>query len=284
MATMILERLTSRKKTASFLEREFPNGAGAIFTTITPTIARELLADNPDNRNPSKIKVGQYASDMRNGKWALNGESIIVADDGSLNDGQQRLLACIEADTSFGTVVCYGVPRETRTTVDQGKVRGAGDYLSMRGFPSANNVAAMAKMALAYNASNGKSVNGSAYVTNADALAYVDTNGEELLDAYRFAARSPKSFQGLGTPTTLLGFCAYLLRDKGALATQYLTQLATGENLVRTDAAYLVRERLAGINKGNRQPRLEAMLRGWLAFKNGKPVQHLRLLGELPTI
>lgn len=40
------------------------------------------------------------------------------------------LSACIEAGVPFRTLLVTGVPHETWTTVDTGKVRSAGDVLS----------------------------------------------------------------------------------------------------------------------------------------------------------
>lgn len=281
-AVATLERPT-RVRAKSFLEQEFPNGADAKIVTITPRIAEQLLGNNPDNRNISQSKVTQYASDMRTGKWEFNGESIIIADTGELNDGQHRLLASIEARTSFEVLVCYGVPRKTRTTVDQGKPRGAHDYLAMLGVPNANNIAAMAKMLVSYERSGGRTVSASQYVSNADALEYVALHQDELLEAVRFANRGPASARGLGSPT-IFAFVTYLLRDNGEVARQFIEQIITGENISGTDPAYRVRERLISMGKGNRQSRIEAVLRGWIFYRDGKPMQLVKILGDLPSI
>ena len=45
-------------------------------------------------------------------------------------NGYHRLSACIEAGVPFRTLLVTGVPHETWTTVDTGKVRSAGDVLS----------------------------------------------------------------------------------------------------------------------------------------------------------
>lgn len=70
---------------------------------------------------------------MKDGKWRLNGEPIIVDDQGCCVNGYHRLSACIEAGVPFRTLLVTGVPHETWTTVDTGKVRSAGDVFQIDG-------------------------------------------------------------------------------------------------------------------------------------------------------
>jgi len=272
--------LTKQMQT-SFLGREFPDGAGMKVCTIRPSDAEQLLETNLDNRNISNTKVQQYASDMAGGRWAMNGESIIIAKDGMLNDGQHRLWACLEAKVTFDAVVVYGVERETRTTVDQGKTRGAGDYLGMSGTKNANNIAAISRMMLAYQKTG--HINRLGDFTNAETLEFARANATDLEDAYAVSHIAPKTFRSFASPT-MIGAAAYMLRNKGDLALQYLTQIMTGENIAQGDPAYRVRERLAGFPKGSRSPRLEAVLRGWLAFRDGRQLQLIRITGDLPAL
>ena len=192
----------------SFIEREFSGGGGAKFVTITPNDARELLANNPENRTMSGQKLAQYTADIKAGNWALNGEAIIVASDGCLNDGQHRLTACIQADTAFEALLVVGVRRETRTTVDQGIARTAGNVMTMRGTLNANSVSTMARMALAFERAKGRSFGRPSYLTTAELTAYYDANAEALQEAFRFGRRAPASASVLAQPT-LFGFWAY---------------------------------------------------------------------------
>jgi hypothetical protein len=42
--------------------------------SIMPELAEFILNLNPDNRPIREMKVRQYASDMKDGRWQLNGE------------------------------------------------------------------------------------------------------------------------------------------------------------------------------------------------------------------
>ncbi len=56
-------------------------------------------------RNPQAVEA--YAMAMRENRWVLNGIPIIISTDGALCDGYHRLLACIEAQTPFLTLIIH---------------------------------------------------------------------------------------------------------------------------------------------------------------------------------
>src|SRR6185369_3431611 len=85
--------------------------------------------------------------EIKGGRWTLNGEPIIVSDTGELNDGQHRCRAVIDANTPIDVVLIVGIKRDTRITLDQGKVRTAGDFLSMEGNINANVLGAACNFA-----------------------------------------------------------------------------------------------------------------------------------------
>lgn len=120
--------------------------------TVTPEIARHLLSVNAGNRRVISSHVARMASDMRDGLWVLNGESIKVSRDGRLCDGQNRLHAVVLADTSIDTVVTFGIDHDTRFTTDQGVAKTVGDYLTMEwdGIANASLCASVSRMLLGY--------------------------------------------------------------------------------------------------------------------------------------
>lgn len=79
---------------------------------ITPEVARVYLKQNTNNRNLIKRKLAQYAKDMKEGRWVLNGEPIQFDDSGELINGQHRLNACIRSNSAFTTLVVFGVSGE----------------------------------------------------------------------------------------------------------------------------------------------------------------------------
>lgn len=98
---------------------------------LTPDVARMLLASNEGNRRINQSTLEVYCADIRTGRWDLNGESIKVSTDGMLNDGQHRCWAVIETGMPIRTMITFGVKRDSRMTLDQGKTRSTADYIAM---------------------------------------------------------------------------------------------------------------------------------------------------------
>ena len=103
---------------------------------VTPELAAHYLKRNVDNyRKISKAKVGQYAAEMKAGKWQLNGEGIMFDEEGKLKNGQHRLAAVIAAGIPVEMTIITGIANDvtmydvgaTRTTNQIALASGCGD-------------------------------------------------------------------------------------------------------------------------------------------------------------
>lgn len=126
-----------------------------VTTEVTPIMAERLLMGNANNRHlrmkGTTRSVEAYASAMARGEWQLNGETIIIASDGHLNDGQHRLHAVLQSGVSIQAQITFGVERESRHTVDQGAARTPGNILAMYGEKSTNQLAHALQFVWAYD-------------------------------------------------------------------------------------------------------------------------------------
>ena len=106
---------------------------------ITPAVAAEYLRlYNQGNRKPNKAQVAYYAKMMNEGEWELNGESIKFSGSGEtlrLLDGQHRLMACVEANVPFETLVVRDIEEKTFDTLDQGCCVKRARYSALRTSP-----------------------------------------------------------------------------------------------------------------------------------------------------
>lgn len=103
---------------------------------VSPAIARTWIdSTSSKNRSLSAQRVRAYAELMKSGRWLMNGESIIIDDNGNLIDGQHRLHAVIRSGASVKMVVVRGVDPGTFKTIDVGKKRCPGDVLHVAGIP-----------------------------------------------------------------------------------------------------------------------------------------------------
>lgn len=112
---------------------------------ITPQMAQEMLSHNTTNRAASKRHVDFYADIMKSGEWELNGEAIKFAKDGSLLDGQHRLMAVVESDTPVLFLVVRGLDKEVFKTLDTGKKRSDCDVFSIAGVKNYTCLAAIVR-------------------------------------------------------------------------------------------------------------------------------------------
>lgn len=124
-------------------------GVFTMTVELTPELAELLLRNNPDNRKISP-KIASYANDISAGRWLHNGQTIIVAETGELNDGQHRCYGVIEAGRSIITEITFGVGRETRSTIDSGIKRTTGQQMAMLGKTDCNNRAHAVNLILTY--------------------------------------------------------------------------------------------------------------------------------------
>ena len=114
--------------------------------TISPEVAQEILAANRHNRNMRSARVAQLAEVMRRGEWILNGETIKVAADGTLLDGQHRLQAVVDSGATIETLVMRGMPLEAQDTVDTGRRRRLADVLAIEGHTDSHALGASLSM------------------------------------------------------------------------------------------------------------------------------------------
>lgn len=98
---------------------------------ITPDIARQWLEKNIVNRRLDNFRVRQYAIDMKNGAWELNGESIKFDKDGKLVDGQHRLNGIIKANVPIVSLVVFDLSNVA--LLDRGRSRSEADSLVIGG-------------------------------------------------------------------------------------------------------------------------------------------------------
>ena len=99
---------------------------------MTPDLAKAILELNINNRKKKDNYIRQMAQDMKDGKWEITGESIIMSYL-HLNDGQNRLLATILANHTWKCNLVRGVSPKSQDSIDGGTKRSRADILSLNG-------------------------------------------------------------------------------------------------------------------------------------------------------
>lgn len=88
--------------------------------TVTPLMAETWLKQNVRNRSANQTRVATIAEDILAGRWVVNGDAIRFGADGTLYDGQHRLLAICKAGVAVESNVVRGLEPEARDLIDMG--------------------------------------------------------------------------------------------------------------------------------------------------------------------
>lgn len=100
---------------------------------ISPDLARKYIENQTENRPVSQRRVDDYERNMDEGRWMLNGETIVFDWFDRMVDGQHRCWACVQANKKFRSLVVRGVDPSTFVTMNTGDSRDSRDVLNMRG-------------------------------------------------------------------------------------------------------------------------------------------------------
>lgn len=254
---------------------------------LTPEMANALLEKNDDNRPIKESEVIKTARDILSGKYKVNGQNIIIALDGYLNDGQHRCLAVIKANKPARTCFCVGVDRDSRTTLDQGSKRSVSDQLAMSGVKNSALKAAIAKYAVQYFTYSYLN-RGSRYsASQAEIINYLYENEDEINRAVVVVGHKRESV-ALGRPICATMY--YLIRKvvgQGAYVDTFFDALLYGANLPHKSPITYCRVQLIANRYKHAEEKAELIIRAWNYYRSdpNKPVAHFKVQGgELPQI
>jgi hypothetical protein len=277
--------ITDSRAEEWFIER-LARGCDRVFTEVvelTPSLAKLLLSYNANNRTIRKPKLTAYISDLNEGRWSLNGESLIISTCGYLNDGQHRCLAVMKTGKSMKTLITFGIERATRDTVNQGVARGLADYLTMGGMKNATATGAAAKIIMAYERSGGEHLNFTEVITSAEAKIFIAGNAR--LEQSICLAISWRKTMDSRVAASIMAFCHYTFSKIDTNdADKFMHQLAWGENIGPAYPAFVCRERLLSMGRSSRGQKTEIIFRAWNAYRRGQSPRNFQRLGQLPEL
>lgn len=109
---------------------------------VTPAWAAEVLRTKNTKNRPMHSGWKRVKDSVLDGRWEVNGETVVFDEDGVLADGQGRLRGIAEGGEAVPTLVVYGVTRRAFETIDQSKRRSASDVLAVSGEKNYTQLAA----------------------------------------------------------------------------------------------------------------------------------------------
>lgn len=238
--------------------------------TISPQQASCILETNKNNRSIKRNALEAYKRDMLAGNFQVNGQAIVIDENGDLLDGQHRLTACVQSDVPLTTLVVRGAPSEVRATIDSGVKRTHGDRLSMRGIKYASLVSAVTK--LLFVMAN----DGSTATPSSQELDGILELHDGIVDS---AGKMHGAFPNVSTTLSAVHYIATYngLGDRAeALETVWRKGIPDYDNC----PMHAVRERLVRTRgtptqiSANVSTRL--ICRAWLAFAKSAPLKSVR--------
>lgn len=241
---------------------------------IGPDRARELLEKNRKNRTVRPQRVEQIARDITNGEWRLTGDSIKLNGDGTLLDGQHRLLAIIKAGVPVELAVARGVEMRAMKTIDTGAPRTLTDILRLEGEKNYALLAASASWCWRYehDALHYEHVSPS----RTELLAWIDVNPgiRESVLAGELARK-----RIVAPASALAGIHYEAARTNRADADLFFEQLAHGAEIPADSPVLSVRRWLDNASRGRDKPRpvvtAAMIIKAYNAWRSGLVLRQL---------
>ena len=237
-----------------------------------PELAEYILTNlNTLNRPRKARKIIDYRRDMQQNNWSLTGETIKFGTDGLLKDGQNRLAACVQAQTPFRTHAIFGIDPNTFHHMDTGKNRSSEDVLAIMGVPNAAKISHGIKWILTFQ--EGRTATKKGYSNQDIKDAYLNDLDNELLQ--RACSQARRVNRGTAIAYGQMMALYYLASEKGNESTveRFFEMLIVGNGTARAPVRYL----LTTLNKLRTDritptPHQWTVMIGrtWHNFKNGK--------------
>ena len=240
-------------------------------------MAVDLLARNTRNRKLRSKMVSKYAGAMKRGEWRENGEAIKIAEDGTILDGQHRLEACLESETSFTVLVVSGLPLEAQQTMDGGMRRNPSDRLDFLNEINTTTLAAALRLVLDYE------VTGTPRRMSASTALITDQVMLSALERHPGLRDSVNRYDlGLGALTRSQACALHYILSQGPYADKadsFFEHLTTGMMLSADSPILRLRNRLMSMTQqrlGGSACVMALTVKAWNSYVGGRSVKSLR--------
>ncbi|MFT3809040.1 MAG: hypothetical protein QM698_03915 [Micropepsaceae bacterium] len=216
--------------------------------------------------------VREYAQSIQAGRWFLNGAPLVIGSDGQLLDGRARLLACIQAEKPFRTLIVEGIDPSAFETIDAVRKRQTADVLAIRQIQHSRAVASALRIILAFQAGSLSKPPSASPVALIELLQSYPEIQDSISPSKRAAPLLP---HGVGIALHYL----FGLSDPKK-ADEFFVEIAVAQHKQSEAAPAQLRKALEVLDK-NRGYRRQAYvlaisIKAWNAFLSGKTPRQLR--------
>jgi len=243
---------------------------------ITPQYAKLILENNTHNRPVRERHVKFLKDEMANGRFVETGDTIKIADDGTLLDGQHRLLACVESGVGFHAIIVFGVGKEAFTVIDTGKKRSASDTLYIAGISRPDKLASIAGVL-----SNRFNTLSTRNRSNDQILEFARKNECLLHSMFNICNRLYNNNVKLISASRAAAYMYAMSHTSPSLATEFIESFFTGEQLSSSNTPIIVRNQIIDTRLKNKRysPKMEyrLMSKAFRLYVRGESRRFLRV-------
>jgi len=288
MADTLVKHQVETRRMRKWLETKIAAGAKKAFTeivTVTPVLSALLLERNTINRPKNKRGLKDLKLDIEGGRFQFNGQSIIVSDTGTLNDGQHRCETVLVTGVPIESVMVFGPSEESRKTTDTGKVKTVSNFLAMEGRGYSKIVSSAANYLLQIRDLG--NVNHANQPTKSAVLAYANeiTGIDSSIELTYEAAKTIGSH-------AVVAACHYSFwkRSSRVAADEFILKLIHGNDLKSGDPILYCRNKLLSYRNSighmvRVETKFEIIFKCWNAHRRGETKSSIRLTGgALPKL
>jgi hypothetical protein len=248
---------------------------------ITPERAKDLLEMNVQNRVPKLPVVKRYAEEMKNGKWKEGtAECIKIAKSGRILDGQQRLMAIIQAKVSINLVLATELDEDIFDVLDTGTKRSAVDTFSSKGIKYASSLPSI--ISFSNDLKNGFTQRGQNIHKKSTNNKLLEQYLEDELfwgmianTTYNWYLQFAKIMQ----PSLIGGFYAYFYSIDPEAAKSFMEQLTLGVN-IQNETINALRQRLledrVSMLKMQFSHKTALILKTWNYFRSNQTTKSIK--------
>lgn len=254
---------------------EIGGGLRSKTVELTPQLAEQLLDSQNHNRNIKRDLVERLARDIREGRWQLNAQPVLIDAEGHLGDGQHRCQAVLQAQMTVPVVVTQGIAPTAFATLDSGRSRTPADLLSLKGEKSTGNLTAALNLVSLEKRDAMRRNKWSEAATNPEREQLLQQHPE--LRASLTRCEKAKSVISVG----ILTYVHWRGRQASEQAADdFVEAITTGANLAEDNPAFVLRETLLR-NKVNRNKKLQRpvvvayTIKAFNAFARREPMRKL---------
>lgn len=213
---------------------------------LTRSLQKRYLENNCLNRPVSDRSVKEHRRQMRTGIWQDTGQTMSVARNGKLLNGQHRILAMYRENLEYWVAMAYDVEESAFVAMDTGRLRTGGDVVATRyrdlSKRESKELAMAVRWHLAYKGELLRSSRAIA-ISNEELLGTLDAHSG-FFTAVEFMKSQPR--HNMVVPRSMGTFFHYEFSRVAPIEiTEYfLKQLYDGDLLRKDTPLWRVRERL----------------------------------------